>query len=100
MIRAGGEEFQASGGHVLWVAGQGWTKARDLRKGMQLHTVRGTVPIESTSPGEVQTTIGLVAADFHTFFIGKEKALTHDNSIHPPTDRVVPGLSGKAANSP
>ena len=96
-IRAGGEEFQASGGHVFWVSGRGWTKARDLREGMQLHTVRGTVPIESTMPGDVQATIGLVAADFHTFFVGKEMALTHDNTIRPPTDRIVPGLAKKAA---
>jgi len=63
---------------------------------MQLHTVRGTVAVESAAPGELQTTIGLVAADYHTFFIGKGKVLTHDNTIRPPTDRIVPGLAGKA----
>jgi hypothetical protein len=99
-IRAGGEQFQTSSGHVFWVAGQGWTKARDLRKGMQLHTIRGTVELEDTAPGDLQTTIGLVADDFHTFFIGKQKVLTHDNTIRPPTDRIVPGLSGKAVRAP
>ena len=98
-IRAGGEEFQASGGHVLWVAGRGWIKARDLGKGMQLHTIRGTVPVESSGPGALQTTFGLVAADFHTFFIGKGMVLTHDNTIRPPTDRIVPGLAGKAVQA-
>ena len=95
-IRAGGKEFQASRGHAFWVAGRGWVKARDLREGMQLHTVRGTAPVESIAPGAVQTTIGLAAADYHTFFIGKGMVLTHDNTIRPPTDRVVPGLAGKA----
>jgi hypothetical protein len=96
MIRAGGKEFQASGGQVFWVAGQGWIKARDLRAGMQLHTIHGTAPVESTAPGELQTSVGLVAADYHTFFIGKGMVLTHDNTIRPPTDRIVPGLAPKA----
>ncbi len=94
-IRAGGDEFEASGGHVFWVAGRGWVKARDLREGMQLHTIRGTVPVEGVASGAEQTTFSLVAADFHTFFAGKEMVLTHDNTIGPPTDRVVPGLAGK-----
>ena len=95
-IRAGKEEFEASGGQVFWVSGRGWVKARELREGMQLHTIRRTVPVEGIEPGVLQTTFGLVAADFHTFFAGKEMVLTHDNTIRPPTDRVVPGLAPKA----
>ena len=96
-IRAGGEEFEASGGHVFWVAGRGWVKARDLREGMQLHTIRGTVRVESVEPGTLQPTFSLVAADFHTFYAGRAMALTHDNTIRASTDRIVPGLAGKAA---
>ena len=96
-IRAGGEEFEASGGHVFWVAGRGWVKARDLREGMQLHTIRGTVPVEGVEPGTLQTTFSLVAADFHTFFAGKGMVLTHDNTIRKPTNCVVPGLAAHAA---
>ena len=85
-IRAGGKEFQASSGHAFWVAGRGWVKARDLREGMQLHTVRGTAPVESIAPGAVQTTIGLAAADYHTFFIGKGwSSLTTTRSVLRPT---------------
>ena len=98
-IHAGGEEFEASGGHVFWVAGRGWVKARDLRKGMQLHSLRGTLPVEDVEPGTLQTTFGLVAADFHTFFAGKGMVLTHDNTIRPPTGRIVPGLADKAVRA-
>jgi hypothetical protein len=91
-IRAGGEEFEASGGHVFWVAGRGWIKARDLREGMRLHTIRGTVPIEAVEPGTSQTSFSLIVADFHTFFAGKAMALTHDNTIRKPTHCLVPGL--------
>ena len=93
-IRAGGEEIQSSGGHVFWVAGKAWVKARDLRQGMQLHTIRGTVPVESTETGALEKSFSLVAADFDTFFVGKAMVLTHDNTIRPPTNRVVPGLPG------
>jgi hypothetical protein len=94
-ICAGGEEFEASGGHVFWVAGRGWVKARDLRKGMHLHTIRGTASVEGVESGELQTSYSLVAADFHTFFAGKAMVLTHDNTICTPTDCVVPGLAAK-----
>ncbi len=91
-IRAEGEEIQASGGHIFWVAGNGWVKARDLRAGMPLHTIRGTVPVESTEIGTVEKSFSLVAADFDTFLVGKAMVLTHDNTIRRPTTRIVPGL--------
>ena len=89
---AGGEEFEASSGHVFWIAGQGWIKARDLREGMRLHTIRGTVPIEAVGPGTSQPSFSLVVADFHTFFAGKAMGTTHDNTIRKPTHCLVPGL--------
>lgn len=95
-IRAGGEEFGVSGGQVFWVSGRGWVKAHEIREGMQLHTIRRTVPVEGIELGTLQTTFGLVAADFHTFFAGNEMVLAYDNTIRPPTDRVVPGLAPKA----
>ena len=91
-ICAGGKEIEASGGQVFWVAGRGWVKARDLRPGMQLHTIRGTLPVESTEAGAVQKTFSLAVADFSTFFVGKAAILTHNNTIRRPTTRIVPGL--------
>jgi hypothetical protein len=96
-IRAGGEEFQASGGHVFWVAGRGWLKARDLREGMRLHTIRGTVPVEAVEPGTSRASFSLIVADFHTFFAGKAMMLTHDNTIRKPTHCLVPGLAAAGA---
>jgi intein/homing endonuclease len=92
-IRVGGEEIEACGGHLFWVAGKGWVKARELREGMPLHTIRGTVAVESVEEGEQQTAFSVATADFHTFFVGKDAILTHDNTIHPPTERLVPGLA-------
>ena len=99
-IRAGGEEFEASGGQVFWVAGRGRIKARDFRDGMNLHTIHGTVPVEAVESGASQGTIGLATADLHTFYAGKAMVLTHDNTIRKPTNRIVPGLVANAATAP
>ena len=60
---------------------------------MQLHTIRGTLPVENAKTGTVQKTFSLEAADFNTFFVGKAAILTHDNTIRRPTHRIVPGLA-------
>ncbi len=99
-ITADGKTIIASGGHVFWVAGQGWTKARDLKVGMRLHTMKGTAEIEAMGTSPSQETYNLIVADFHTFFAGEVISLTHDNTMRQPTNMVVPGLSQQAANSP
>jgi len=91
-IAAAGEEFQTSGGHLFWVAGQGWTKARNLQSGQILHTVAGPAYISSVVSGSEAETYNLVVADFSTYFVGDAKVLSHDNTVRTPTRAVVPGL--------
>jgi hypothetical protein len=94
-LTAAGHEFSASGGHPFWVSGRGWIKARDLEAGMRLHGVADTILVEAIEPGDHQQTYNLVVADFHTYFAGADRALSHDNTIREPTERVVPGLVAK-----
>jgi hypothetical protein len=94
-----GETLEVTGGHVFWVSGQGWVKARELQPQMRLHTLKGTVDLESVEPGGKQDTYNLVVADFHTYFAGTEKILTHDNTIRKPTNCVVPGLAAHVADA-
>ena len=68
-------------------------KARDLQPGMQFHTITGTARVESVQNASVQEPHNLVVADFHTFFASEDKILTHDNTMHRPTNVVVPGLA-------
>lgn len=91
----GGEALQSSGGHPFWVAGEGWVKARNLKPGARLHTVDGTSEVWSVHPTGCEETYNLVVADFHTYFVGQAKILSHDNTIREPTDAVVPGLVGQ-----
>ncbi|MFH1921363.1 MAG: polymorphic toxin-type HINT domain-containing protein [Planctomycetota bacterium] len=88
----GGEALQSTGGHPFWVAGEGWIKARNLKPGSRLHTVDGTSEVWSVHPTGTEETYNLIVADFHTYFVGKTKILSHDNTIREPTDALVPGL--------
>jgi len=61
-IAAGVDTIQASGGHLFWVAGEGWIKARDLQSGQVLHGARGPVHVSFVEPGEQAQTYNLVVA--------------------------------------
>ena len=98
-LRTAGETLEVTGGHVFWVSGQGWVKARQLQPQMRFHTLKGTVDLTSVEPGGKQDTYNLVVADFHSYFVGKEKILTHDNTIRKPTNCVVPGLAAHVATT-
>ena len=91
-VYAGRDSFETSGGHLFWVSGDGWVKARHLESGMEMHSVAGTVPVDLVEDGGEMKTYNLIVADFNTYFVGESKILCHDNTIRQPTDAVVPGL--------
>lgn len=84
-----------TGGHPFWVAGSGWVKARSLKSGAELHTLSGPVRVSEVKEDDLAPTYNLVVADFHTYFVGPAKILSHDNTIRLPTTTVVPGLVEK-----
>jgi hypothetical protein len=91
-IEAGGEAFETSGGHLFWVAGEGWTKSRNLQSGQVLHTTAGPAYVTAVGAGSEAQTYNLVVADFSTYFVGDAKLLSHDNTVRTPTRALVPGL--------
>ena len=95
VIKIGRETVRTSGGHAFWGSGKGWVKARDLQPGMPLHGVTGTAELDAVERGEVAETYNLVVADFHTYFVGDAKILSHDNTIRQPINEVVPGLASR-----
>lgn len=88
----GDESVHCSGGHPFWVSGEGWVKARDLTPSARLHAVTGTHVIDCIEQTGFEPTYNLIVADFHTYFVGQGKILSHDNTIREPTEAVVPGL--------
>jgi hypothetical protein len=85
-------ELEASGGHPLWVAGEGWMLVRQLQSGMVLHGVDHVVRVSDVQPGSTQRTYNLVVADFHTYVVGDERLICHDNTPRRPSNALVPGL--------
>jgi hypothetical protein len=92
-LESSGEPIRSTGGHLFWVAGEGWTKARNLRSGQTLHCATGTVQVSLVTESASERTYNLIVADFNTFFVGPEKILSHDVTEHKPTRSIVPGLA-------
>ena len=76
----------------MWVAGDGWVKLRELKSGMILHGIGGSVVISDVEEGSTQPTYNLVVGDFHTYVVGDARILCHDNTPRRPTSALVPGL--------
>ncbi len=87
------ETVTASGGHPFWVAGEGWVKARELEPRQHLHGATGTAEVRAVQPADAEQTYNLVVADFHTYFVGDARILSHDNTIRRPVATLVPGLA-------
>ena len=77
-ITIGGESIVATGIHRFWMAGKGWTMARDLKPGDRLRMVGGVVSIASINPDQTQPVFNLDVADSRDFFVGKAGLLVHD----------------------
>jgi hypothetical protein len=99
-VALGTESIVATGIHRFWVAGRGWTMARDLKPGDPVRTVDGTVKVASVEADRNQKVYNLEVGRGHSFFVGTLGALVHDNSLVQPTPEPFdaptdsrPGLS-------
>jgi intein/homing endonuclease len=91
-IQVGENIIRATRGHPFWVSGAGWKMAKELKVGDLLHTIRGAVLIDNVEEKDEEVCYNLVADDFDTYFVGKDKILVHDNELRTPTENIVPGL--------
>jgi hypothetical protein len=62
----------------LFVTGEGWRKASELKVGMQLDGLGGARRIEKVGSGDALATYGLVVMDVPTFFVDRHGVLVHD----------------------
>ncbi len=85
------ETLRTSGGHPLWVDGKGWVKARHIASNDALYSVAGLTTVTATEMNDPEQTYNLVVADFHTYFIGRSRVLSHDNTVCAPTRNNRPG---------
>jgi len=92
-LETAGRPITLAGGHWLWLNGDGWTKARLARSGRQLHGFSGPVQVSCVAPAPRLATYNLVVADYHTYFVGRDGVLIHDETIPRATDALAPGLT-------
>jgi hypothetical protein len=84
-IQFSADSIVATGIHRFWKAGKGWVMARELKPGDEVRTLGGTTRVVSVSPDKVQRVYNLDVSGGSDFFVGREGALVHDNSIVQPT---------------
>jgi hypothetical protein len=86
-IDLGGDAVTATPIHRFWVAGKGWTMARELKAGDLLRIVGGVAKVVEVTPETVQPVFNLEVDSGHDFFVGKLGVLAHDNSLVRPVER-------------
>ncbi len=87
------DEIEATNGHAWWVSGYGWLRTKQLEIGMKLHTSTGVAEIQSIEEKPTPVvTHNLIVDDFHTYFVGKGRMLSYDNTEIKGTLKTVPGI--------
>jgi hypothetical protein len=101
-ITLGSEAIVATPIHRFWRAGKGWILARDLEPGDPLRVLGSVVRVTSVAPDEVQPVFNLEVAEGHSYFVGRQGALVHDNSVLQPGSEpfdAPPTLAAVASRS-
>ena len=91
-VSVGKDVLRCTGGHAFWVPGRGWVHARRLDPPAFLHALTSAVEAATVKPGPTEKSFNLEVADFHSYFVGKEKLLVHDVTPLTATTTEVPGL--------
>lgn len=86
------ESITCTPGHLLWVSGAGWKKARDIKAGDILHGASQPVVVTQNFATAVHPTYNLEIADNGTYFVGKSMILSHDVTARRSSREIVPGL--------
>ena len=90
-----GETIQASGGHLFWVEGQGWTKTRDLKPNMQLRTANAVAAKVSTVRKANSVPLyNLIVEGRSNYFVGGQGLLSHDSTIRKQGEKSVELAAG------
>lgn len=88
----GGEVIRSTRGHRFWVVGEGWCMAKFLQPQLRLVGAGDALEISAVDEFDGEDAFNLVVDDFHTYFVGRQKVLVHDNSCPQPTLAPIPGM--------
>jgi hypothetical protein len=94
-VTTGDSSIEATLGHRFWINGKGWEMTKFLTPGDSLHTLEGPADLtllEPLNPNEVTEAYNLVVDDFHTYVVGDQRVVVHDNTCPRPVTGKTPGL--------
>jgi hypothetical protein len=101
----GPDSIMSTPTHPFWVLGEGWQMSKQLDAGKTLHALSGGVKVESIEEQSeadqlpAEFAYNLIVDDFHTFFVGDQGLLVHDNTPREPTAALVPGVLPQATDT-
>jgi RHS repeat-associated protein len=86
------ETIEVTDNHPYWVIGQGWVDSGKLLPGMQIENfAKGQLVVVSlTAMPHNEVTYNFTVGDFHTYFVGGQRALVHNCS----NNCISPALLG------
>jgi hypothetical protein len=91
-IDLGTTSLHATQGHPFWVISDGWRLARNLRPGDRLYALDGALEVKEVETSQSLPAHNLVVSEFHTYFVGAEKLLVHDNVAPSEDPGALPGM--------
>jgi hypothetical protein len=101
-IGLGSDTITSTPSHPFWVIGEGWQMTKQLASGKSLHAISGGIRVETIEKQSeadqlpAEFAYNLIVDDFHSFFVGDQGFLVHDNTPREPTAAIVPGLLPQA----
>jgi hypothetical protein len=91
-IHIGGETLRTTKGHPMWVGGQGWRIAKYVQAGDRLHRYFGSIAVEAVREVPAKESVyNLVVDEFHSYFVGENSVMVHDNSVITPPSVTLLG---------
>jgi hypothetical protein len=101
-IGIGSEEIVATPIHRFWRVGKGWALARDLKPGDPIRVLGSVVRVSRVEPNAVQPVFNLEVPEGHSYFVGQQGVLVHDNTRLQPVAQpfdAAPALATVATRS-
>jgi hypothetical protein len=91
------ETVEVTDNHPYWVIDQGWVDSGQLMAGMRIESLdQGVLTVQSlVNLKRDEVTYNFTVGEFHTYFVGEQRALVHNCKKCDLTDISKPGASEK-----
>ena len=100
-LHVGGQVIRTTAEHPFYESRKGWMACHDMAVGdLVLYEDGQWAAVEDLlDTGVWETVYNLRIADFHTYFVGEQRLLVHDNNVPQQVKVLTPGLVQIAAKA-